>query len=122
MADERNCPECGERLSFDARRCACGWGAKKRDTGRHFDHQCTFKAGHDRCAYPVGLFRETATHGWCIFHRQELEAGQGAEIVRQSHIVPYHEAIKPIIEQNARASRGDATRKPDDAFPEGVAA
>ena len=125
MKDERNCPECGERLSFDARRCACGWGAKKaRDSGKSFDHQCTYKAGHDRCQYPVGMFVEGSTHGWCIFHRQELQAGQGAEIVRQSHTVPYLEAIQPIIESNAAAGRAMSKgmkRLPGDKFQQDAA-
>lgn len=120
MGDERSCPDCGERLNIDARRCVCGWGAKKaKDNGKTFDHVCTYKAGFDRCQYPVGLFKEGSTHGWCIFHRQELQAGQGAEIVRQSHVVPYLEAIKPIIEGNKQSglamSQG-IKRKPEDTF------
>lgn len=96
---ERKCPECGEKLSFDALRCACGWGLKRGEkAGRVYDHRCTFTAGRDRCAYPVGMFPEGSTSGWCIFHRN-AKPEDGAEIVRQSHEIPYAEALKPIQER-----------------------
>ena len=102
----RKCPECGENLSFDAMRCACGWGEKKLKPGEKvFDHRCTFKAGSDRCKYPVGLFIDGATSGWCIFHRQpSVGQGEGSEIVRQSYSVPYLEAIKSIQRRNTESA------------------
>lgn len=94
---ERKCPDCGERLSLDAMRCACGWGMKKFEKGhRSFDHRCTYLAGNARCEYPVGMFAEGATSGWCIFHRQHLNQADGAEAVRQSQTVPYLDAIRGI--------------------------
>lgn len=97
---ERKCPDCGERLSFDAQRCACGWGAKRGEKSQKFyDMRCTFRAGSERCNYPVGMFAEGNTSGWCIFHRQPLDAGQGAEIVRQSFSVSYADAIRPMLER-----------------------
>lgn len=104
---DRKCPDCGERLSFDALRCACGWG-KKGDKGKYFDMVCTYKAG-ERCAYPVGLFAEGNTSGWCVFHRQAGSQVDGAEIVRQSRIVPYLDALKPIIERAANSPAVVAT-------------
>lgn len=99
---DRKCPECGERLSFEAVRCACGWGLKKPDKGtKLYDHRCTYVAGGSRCAYPVGMFPEGATQGWCVFHRQQANGALGAEIVEQSKIVPYAEALKPIIARGA---------------------
>lgn len=99
---ERSCPDCGERLSLDARQCACGWGKPKagRHEGPRTDMRCTYKAGSDRCQYPVGMFPAGASSGWCIFHRQPLQAGQGAEITRQSHSIPYLEALQTIQEAN----------------------
>lgn len=98
MAD-RKCPDCGERLSFDALRCACGWGVRKGEKpGRFYDMRCTYQAG-ERCNYPVGLFLEGNTTGWCVFHRQSLRAGDGALIVAQSSRVPYAEAIRVLIEK-----------------------
>ena len=97
---DRKCPECGEKLSFDALRCACGWGVRKPEKGaRLYDHRCTFTARGTRCSYPVGMFPEGATQGWCIFHRNALPSA-GAEIVEQSRTVPYAEAIKSILERN----------------------
>lgn len=103
MSSNRQCPDCGERLSFDAIRCACGWGAKKQAGAKFYDYRCTFKSGAERCAYPVGMFTEGNTSGWCIFHRQPLQAGEGSEVVRQSATVPYARAIAGIIERTANS-------------------
>lgn len=101
---DRKCPDCGEFLSPDALRCVCGWGNRKQDRGgKVFDHRCTFKGAGDRCDYPVGMFLEGMTSGWCIFHRQPGQPGDGAEIVRQSKQTPYVEAIQRIIDRNASA-------------------
>lgn len=98
MAD-RKCPDCGERLSFDALRCACGWGVKRGDKSAKFhDMRCTYKAGENRCHYPVGMFAEGNTSGWCVFHRQQLSQRDGAAVVEQSERVPYLQAIKPLID------------------------
>jgi hypothetical protein len=38
-ATDRQCPECGDRISVDARACACGWrknGAKRQEGPDHF--------------------------------------------------------------------------------------
>lgn len=108
MAESRKCPECGERLSFDALRCACGWGLRKGKGDRNFDHRCTFQVGGERCSYPVGMFPEGATSGWCIFHRS-LPANRGGEVVQQSKTVPYAEAIKSIAAQGQRSPSVIAT-------------
>src|SRR4051812_15317620 len=111
MSESRNCPECGEKLSFEARRCACGWGARKGEkVGREFDHRCTYRAGGDRCQYPVGMFTEGATSGWCIFHRNNTNPAAGQEIVDQSARVPYLDAIKAIQARNADSAGVRATR------------
>jgi hypothetical protein len=95
---DRKCPDCGEFLSVDALRCICGWGSKKpREGQKSWDHQCTYKSMGDRCSYPVGMFAEGATSGWCVFHRQPGKPGDGAEIVRQSREVPYTEAVAVIM-------------------------
>lgn len=106
---DRKCPDCGERLSFDAIRCACGWGKREGKGAKYFDMVCTYKAGTDRCAYPVGMFAEGNTSGWCIFHRQHLSQLDGAEVVRQSRMVPYLDALKPIIERGANSPSVVAT-------------
>ena len=101
---DRKCPDCGERLSFDALRCACGWGAKKPDKGsKFFDMRCTYKAGSDRCNYPVGMFAEGNTSGWCVFHRQNPSQGVGAEIVMQSQRVDYAKAIQSLMDKAKNA-------------------
>lgn len=97
MAD-RKCPDCGERLSFDAIRCACGWGQKRGEKGKYFDHRCTYRAGSERCGYPVGMFPEGNTSGWCVFHRQNLDQASGAEVVSQSSRVKYLDAIQPMLD------------------------
>jgi hypothetical protein len=90
---------------MDALRCVCGWGAKKPDRGgKSYDMRCGYKAtSGDRCDYPVGMFPEGKTSGWCIFHRQQGHPGDGAEIVRQSKQIPYREAIQQILDRNASA-------------------
>lgn len=121
---ERHCPECGETLSRDARRCVCGWGAKKKSEGKSFDMRCTFSANGRRCEYPVGMFTEGNTSGWCVFHRQSLQPGEGAEIVRQSATIPYLRALEPILERNKAAGRAQAPklRLPADPMPKTEAA
>ena len=109
---ERLCPECGEKLNKDARQCACGWGKRKltEKVGKVFDHRCTFRSYGDRCEYPIGLFMEGATSGWCIFHRGALPE-DGAKIIEQSRTIPYAEAIKPIQERNANNANVKALRE-----------
>lgn len=98
---DRKCPECGEKLSFDALRCACGWGVRKGEkAGKLYNHRCTYHAGQERCSYPVGMFPEGASSGWCIFHRQQPNQHVGAEVVRQSRTVPYLEALQPLLEHH----------------------
>lgn len=99
----RKCPDCGERLSFDALRCACGWGARKDKGGKFFDPRCTYEAKGERCHYPVGMFTEGNTSGWCIFHRQNLMQIEGAEVVEQSRRISYADAIRPMLERARNA-------------------
>lgn len=83
---ERKCPECGERLSRDARACACGWGAKsKKDFGPKHDMVCQWVSSGLRCRYPVGMFPEGATKGFCIFHRATPSGPESAKIADESH-------------------------------------
>jgi hypothetical protein len=129
---ERPCPDCGERLLVDAIRCACGWGAKRtsargseRARGPVFDHRCTYKGAVARCAYPVGMFPSGATSGWCVFHRQPLQPGEGSEIVRQSASMPYAEALAKLFagakeSPSVRATReAMKARQPDAVGDEG---
>lgn len=102
---DRKCPDCSERLSFDALRCACGWGVKKEKGGRFFDMRCTYEAHKDRCHYPTACFSEGASSAWCIFHRQNVSQIDGAEIVRQSQSVRYADAVQTIIDR-AKGSVG----------------
>jgi hypothetical protein len=100
---DRKCPDCSERLSFDAMRCACGWGARKDKGAKYCDPRCTYEASKDRCSYPVGRYTEGNTTGWCIFHRQNVSHIDGAEIVRQSKEIPYLDAIQALIDRAKNA-------------------
>lgn len=94
MAEERGCPECGERLSVDARQCACGWGSgglrgKNRGKGPatpvvDWTHVCTWRSGNLRCEWPVGRFDQGTTRGFCLFHRAQEGGVEAAEIARDS--------------------------------------
>lgn len=90
MGDEfkqRTCPECGDRLSLDARRCVCGWGSKKAgkgEDGPRYDHSCRWQYGNLACHYPVGFFGHGETRGLCIFHRATDKGHQAADIAKES--------------------------------------
>lgn len=89
MGDEfRGCPECGERLAFDARACACGWrsggGKRGKSEGPRHDMTCTWKAGDLQCAYPVGLFMAGEIRGMCVFHRMHPAGTESAYFARLS--------------------------------------
>lgn len=88
-----DCPECNEPVSPRATRCKCGWENPKfakpetRPGQRALDPRCTYRHHADRCCYPVGLYSQGQSDGWCIFHRNmDVERTQehGAEIVRDS--------------------------------------
>ena len=95
------CPECGERLSRDARQCACGWGAKKVKPGDiPTDMQCQWVANGRRCRYPVGRFEQGMKTGKCVFHRNCGDPADGARIVEESLTATpeqYVEAAKRYI-------------------------
>ena len=95
MGDEvqRSCPDCGERLSFDARQCECGWGkegkkarakASRTTPDMGWKHVCTWRSGSLFCTYPVGLFIDQNTRGFCMFHRAQEGGIEAATIARDS--------------------------------------
>lgn len=90
MGDEniygsRPCPDCGERLAHDARRCACGWGASKRGKGEVASNPvCTWHSGMLVCRYPVGRFDLGARSGYCVFHRAKGTGIDAARIAQES--------------------------------------
>lgn len=92
MGDERNggyqgrfCPDCKDRLSPDARRCACGWGApKRREMAPETNNVCTWRSGNLTCSYPVARFDIGMKSGWCVFHRSETSGAKGARIADES--------------------------------------
>lgn len=90
MGDEirgRSCPDCGERLAVDARRCACGWGARKAgkgEEGPRYDAVCRWQYGSLSCSYPVGMFQQGEYRGLCIFHRFQDKGPEAAKIAQES--------------------------------------
>lgn len=97
----RKCPECGERLSLEARQCACGWGAPKAKAGQLFyDHECQWVANGYRCKYPAARFDAGCTTGMCVFHRAGPSGVDGARIVQESQGATrdqYLEAAKRFV-------------------------
>lgn len=89
MTDQfsKRCPECSERLSPEARQCACGWkaGGRKSSSGPAWNHVCTWHSGSLFCKYPVGKFEAGATDGWCVFHRTHGSGQVAARIAEESH-------------------------------------
>ena len=84
MPSFRTCPECSERLSADARQCACGW--KEGKGVDPFHGKCAWKDGVDRCRFPGSI-----SHGqrgeppwYCAFHFFDTGAEHGARIVKSS--------------------------------------
>lgn len=82
---QRQCPECGERLSIEARRCVCGWGAKTGSKDNpSYDHSCRWQYGSLNCNYPVGMFEQGQYRGLCLMHRFQDKGVQAAEIAKES--------------------------------------
>lgn len=81
----RKCPSCGERLSFDAERCVCGWAVKaKRSDGPAHEMTCSWTYGALRCRYPNGLFAEGVKRGFCLLHRRTPSGVVAARIAEES--------------------------------------
>lgn len=115
MSEERSCPECGERLAFDARQCACGWGSKGARKGRgtatpsvDWQRTCTWSTASLRCCYPVGGFYDHATRGWCILHRA---TGDGIAAVRIADDSRGH-TPEQYLERAKRLVYGDGSDNP----------
>lgn len=71
-------------------------------SGVNSDHRepprCDYVAGREQCRYPVlnissTMTIEEGTRYFCRFHRDCKDPRDGAEIVRQSEIVPYAKAL-----------------------------
>lgn len=83
-ANSRACPDCGDRISADAKRCACGWGKTSiRAEARH-DPVCRWQYGQLSCRYPVGRFDQGEFRGLCIFHRASDRGAVAARIAEES--------------------------------------
>jgi hypothetical protein len=52
-AQKFECPECGESLSANARKCSCGWN--KSESNQKKDHRCIFVLNGKRCNLPGSL-------------------------------------------------------------------
>ena len=102
MGDEfrgRSCPDCGERLAVDARRCVCGWGAKKAgkgEDGPRFDMVCRWRAGDLACHFPVGQFGHGEFRGLCIFHRAEDKGAGAVATARRSMVAGRQEYLEDV--------------------------
>lgn len=108
--DIKPCPDCGEPIGAKALSCGCGWGLKRRkgaEAGR--DTQCTVIASGTRCRYPVGLFRDGARSGECIFHRNK-GPDWAEQIVEMSLEVPYAEALEELKAKASRSIGAEETR------------
>lgn len=124
MGDEfggRSCPDCGERLSFDARRCVCGWGEKgrkKSEGGARFAPCCRWNLNGMSCRYPVGR----AETDYCIFHRRFISGVEAEEYMRDSQsFTPegYNEAVEsflygpsPAVEKIRAQTAGKQGKRP----------
>ncbi len=78
MTFARNCPECGKKLPYRAKGCACGWGRPE---------SAAAPPGPPRCAYagcPAAGTISDDLHGggpfWCRWHFSERDAPRAAEI------------------------------------------
>lgn len=110
---ERLCPDCGDRLAYDARQCACGWGRSTARKGRgvanaptvDWQRTCTWQSGPLKCQYPVGAFYDHASRGRCIFHRAQGEGVEAARIAEESRGCPPAE----YLERAKRLAYGDGS-------------
>lgn len=86
MPSYRVCPECSERLSFEARQCACGWKQEKGPAKDLFHGKCTYTDGDDRCRFPGALTHAQKGDGrWlCAFHFFNGDPIHAARIVANS--------------------------------------
>lgn len=123
----KTCPECAERLSLDARQCACGWrvgGKRGANSGPEWNHVCTWHFGSLSCRYPVGRFDQGMRSGLCVFHRTNDRGAIAAQIAEDSqHHTPeqYLAAARRFVYGNrpptkAAAKAGDL-RNLESALP-----
>ena len=86
MPSYRVCPECSERLSPEARQCACGWKQDKGPAKDLFHGKCTYTDGDDRCRFPGALTSAQKGDGrWlCAFHFFNGDPIHAARIVESS--------------------------------------
>lgn len=71
------CPDCGDRISADARACACGWtaggghGQPARDPHRH---RCAMTSSAGRCTQPGTVSNSIGEDAryYCRWHWQSL--------------------------------------------------
>ena len=70
MPSYRVCPECSERLSQEARQCACGWKESGKKSVDPFHGKCTWVDGDDRCRFPGSMSHGLKGDGkfLCAFH------------------------------------------------------
>jgi hypothetical protein len=85
----RVCPECSERLSSDARQCACGWkdaSLSNKRTVDPFHGKCSWFDGTDRCRFPGAMSHGLKGDGklLCAFHFFNGDPTHGARIVKAS--------------------------------------
>ncbi len=89
MPSFRICPECSERLSHDARQCACGWKDANSFKGKSLDPfygKCSYMDGTDRCRFPGALNHAQRGDGrWlCAFHFFNGDAIHAQRILQNS--------------------------------------
>ena len=88
MLKNRVCPECYERLSPDARQCACGWKEGSGAAKDPFHGKCTWVDGGDRCRFPGSMssaVRAGSDKWLCAFHFFNNGGGvHAARIVQNS--------------------------------------
>lgn len=92
--DGRHCPECGESLGQDARKCACGWApkavgkayAEPADLNRF---RCEWEANGERCHNPGTSTTNTLGGGpwFCSPHFGCSSGALGQAIVEESRDV-----------------------------------
>lgn len=85
------CPSCDKTLRINAKSCSCGWesqpSAKKAESSllaHSLDHQCQWRAGSDRCRYPVKFFEPGQTKSFCRYHLKTTDPAMGEKIVARS--------------------------------------
>jgi ribosomal protein S27AE len=71
----KTCPECGNSLSTNNKRCSCGWQKQEGKTREIADLRCTYVISEKRCPLPgtMSPYSHGSGRWYCRRHYKTLD-------------------------------------------------